>query len=105
ADLLGRMALDSAQDVRDACLEALLKALSLEQDGAGEPEVIATIAYALGHLNDERAVAHLLPLADHESEDVRLGVACALPQAARWQIYHRHPEAVAVLMRLSADAD
>ena len=51
------MALDSAKDVRDACLEALVKALRLEEDGAGEPEVVATIAYALGHLDDERAGA------------------------------------------------
>ena len=105
ADLLGRLVLDAPQPLRDACFESLVELLHLEQAGPDEPQVIAAIGYALGHLEDDRAVPHLIHLADHASEEVRLAAATGLPTAMGWQFDRPYPEAVGTLVRLSGDAD
>jgi hypothetical protein len=79
--------------------------LHLEQAGPDEPQVVAAIGYALGHLDDDRAVPHLILLADHASEEVRLAAASGLPNAMGWQFDRLYPEAVETLVRLSGDAD
>ena len=105
ADLLGRLVFEAPQPLRDACFASLVELLNLEQVGADEPQVVAAIAYALGHLEDDRAVPHLIRLADHGSEEVRLAAASSLPNAMGWQIDRRYPEAVDTLVRLSGDPD
>lgn len=105
ADLLGRLVFEAPQPLRDACFESLVELLQLEQAGPDEPQVVAAIGYALGHLDDDRAVPYLIRLADHASEEVRLAAASGLPSAMGWQFEHVYPEAVDALVRLSGDAD
>jgi hypothetical protein len=105
ADLLGRLVFEAPQPLRDACFDSLVELLHLEQAGPDDPQVIAAIGYALGHLEDDRAMPHLIRLADHTSEEVRLAAASALPNAMGWQIDRPYPNAVETLVRLSGDAD
>lgn len=75
-------------------VQLLLTVLETEQS----PEVIASIAIALGHRNDARAVAALLPFQTHPDPEVRYGVAIGL-------LTHPDPRAVACLIALSADPE
>lgn len=76
------------------CGEALLDQLRREQ----EPAVLHSIGVALGHLQEPRALAELIKLASHPSDDVRYGAAHGLAVLDA-------PEAVEALIRLSTDED
>ena len=104
-DLLGRLVFEAPQALRDVCFESLVELLHVEQAGPDDAQVLAAIGYALGHLEDDRAVPHLIRLADHVSEEVRLAAASSLPSAMGWQLDRPYPEAVDALLRLSGDAD
>lgn len=76
------------------CVDALVSALRREAD----PGVLNSIAVALGHLDDERAVSVLVPLAGHSDPAVRSGVVFGL-------LGHSNEEAVDALIRLTSDPD
>jgi HEAT repeat protein len=63
-----------------------------------EPCVLASVASALGHRRDHRAIGPLCQLADHADVDVRFAVACALGN-------FEDELAITALIRLTADAD
>ncbi len=62
-------------------------------------QVVAAIVIALGHTEDVRGREPVLGLADHESAEVRDGVAWALP------VFGLDDDALAALRRLSGDPD
>jgi HEAT repeat protein len=65
---------------------------------AQESAVLASVASALGHRRDHRAIGPLAQLADHPEADVRFAVACALGN-------FEDDIAINALIQLSADAD
>jgi HEAT repeat protein len=75
--------------------EATTRLLEL-LSGETEQLVITSIALALGHLGDSRAVAALTALRKHEDDDVREAVAYALAEIA-------DPGTVPILIELSRD--
>ncbi|RUO88140.1 hypothetical protein D7Y11_36950 [Corallococcus sp. AB018] len=76
------------------CADEVLSALAKEQDAA----VLDSMATALGHLGDARAVPALLPLKNHPDENVRMGVVMGM-------MPHRDPVAIQTLIELSRDSD
>ncbi|NNB99337.1 hypothetical protein HI113_36165 [Corallococcus exiguus] len=76
------------------CADEVLSALATEQDAS----VLDSMATALGHLRDARAVPALLPLKNHPDENVRMGVVMGT-------MPHRDPVAIQTLIELSRDSD
>jgi hypothetical protein len=76
----------------------LAEMLASETSDAADPAVLNDICVAFGHLRDPRAIPLVLPLADHESENVRFGVVSALST-------HDDADAIAGLIVLSRDVD
>jgi HEAT repeat protein len=76
----------------DDSLALLIPLLEQEED----PDVLATIGYALGQIGDRRAIKPLIQLKQHPNADVRLGVVQGL-----WG--QRAREAIATLIKLSRD--
>jgi HEAT repeats len=97
ADILGRLVgVDPGS--RPAALSALLAALSVERACAPLASVIA----ALGHVGDPGTLGRIFRFADDPSAEVRLAVAFAVATISPQPLA---PEAQAVLIRLSRDAD
>ncbi|WP_223763271.1 HEAT repeat domain-containing protein [Corallococcus sp. AS-1-6] len=95
ADILGQLGGRNRSDALvTKCADEILSALASEQDAA----VLNSMAVALGHLRDVRAVAALQPLKAHPDEDVRMGVVMGM-------MPHRDPVAIQTLMVLSRDSD
>lgn len=78
----------------DQSLDILLPLLALERDA----DLLSDIAFALGHIGDERAVEPLSRLRDHPSRDVRYGVVHGL-------LCQEDERAIQALIELSADED
>ncbi len=77
---------------RAETIPRLLRLLEQEQD----PEVIGDIGIAFGHLRSEEAIAPLVRLKSHASQEVRFGVTYGL-------LCQEDPLAIATLIELSAD--
>jgi HEAT repeat protein len=93
ADILGQLGIPN-RAFPEETLNALLPMLRRDE----EPAVLNSIATALGHMGDARAVPALCDLAVHPSDEVRFGVVFGL-------LGQEDSEAIAGLIRLSADAD
>lgn len=78
----------------DAVFDCLANLLRRETD----EEVLAAIAFALGHLDDPRCLDMLLSLKGHPSAGVRFGVVNGISGQS-------HPAAVQTLIELSRDED
>lgn len=78
----------------DQSLNILLPLLAREQD----VDLLSDIAFALGHIGDERAVAPLTALRNHPSPEVRYGVVHGL-------LCQERARAIQALIELSADED
>lgn len=102
ADLFGRMTFEASTEIRDGCRAHLVEAIDLERDAGDDPDVLSCLASSIGHAEDVRALPALLSLVSHPSEDVRFSLASAIPNSCR---YRPLPEAVAALVKLSADSD
>lgn len=76
------------------CGDILLKLLSSEENS----NVLASIGFAFGHLNDSRGVLPLIKLKNHPDTDVRLGVVLGLAG-------QEDELAIKALIDLSADED
>lgn len=61
-------------------------------------EVLSSACFALGHINDARAIGRLIKLKDHPNEDVRYSVVHGL-------LTHDDAAAIDALIELSGDAD
>jgi HEAT repeats len=81
---------------RDQSVTQLLGRLEREHD----PDVLSSIAIALGYLKDRRCVQPLSRLVGHPDVDVRAGVAFAL-----WGFQNEVPLARQVLDQLAGDPD
>jgi HEAT repeat protein len=95
ADILGRL-VGAEPGIRSAALPALLEALGSETAAAP----LASIVAALGHVGDAGALGRIVPLATHESAEVRLAVAFAVATISPQPL---PPEALGALIRLSRD--
>lgn len=93
ADILGQLGIPE-RTFPEESLAILLGMLSGEE----ESDVLASVATALGHLGDERAIEPLVRLKKHPSEDVRFGVVHGLST-------HENESAIHALVELSADKD
>ena len=102
AYLLGRMTFQAEPAMHDQYLSLLEAMLCTEQAGPDETAVVEAIATSFGHLEDSRALPALLSLAGHPSAEVRFSAAAAIPRACG---FAARPEAVEVLLRLTADPD
>ena len=78
----------------DASFDGLSEMLGKETD----EEVLAAIAFSLGHLDDPRCLDLLLSLKGHPSPGVRFGVVNGISG-------QNHPAAVQTLIELSRDED
>ena len=96
-DILGQIGHSAARPFLEETLPVLTAACADDR-----PDVIAAAVTALGHVGDHRALATILPHAEHGSNEVRFAVAVALARVAGDPPDAR---AVAALIRLSADAD
>jgi len=79
---------------RDAAMRVLLDLVERES----EPEILASICSAFGHLKDPRAVGPLVRLREHPAEKVRLAVVFGL-------LARPERETLDALIELSADDD
>jgi HEAT repeat protein len=96
-DILGEIGYPHNRPFAEETLPVLVAAC-----GDSEPEVLGSAITALGRLADPRGLAAVLRHLAHPDDDVRLAAAAALPAVAG------DPpagEAVAALIRLSADPD
>jgi HEAT repeat protein len=93
AQLLGQLG-TPGKGFPDACFGGLAGLLGRET----HEDVIAAIAFALGHLDDSRCVDLLLSLKGHPSPAVRFGVVNAISG-------QNHPAAIQTLIELSRDPD
>ncbi len=87
-NLIGR------KDFPDEKFAILFGLLESETD----TEILASACHSLGHINDPRAIAQLVRLKNHPSEDVRLSVVHCL-----WT--YEDEQAISTLIELSADED
>jgi HEAT repeat protein len=76
----------------ETVIGCLIPMLATESD----PAVLASVASALGHRRDPRAIAVVLPFRDHPDAYVRHGVVMAL-------MAHDDDDAIAALITLSGD--
>ncbi|MBA2287607.1 MAG: HEAT repeat domain-containing protein [Ktedonobacteraceae bacterium] len=93
ADILGQVGVPDDTFCEEAVV-ALLAMLEHEQ----EPEVLSSIAVALGHRRDPRAIEPLVRLKNHPDDRVRFGVVLGLT-------CHEDEQAIQTLIELSADTD
>ncbi|MBX7255677.1 MAG: HEAT repeat domain-containing protein [Candidatus Hydrogenedentes bacterium] len=93
ADLLGQLGVPK-RVFADECVSTLLAMLRTEKS----PSVLNSVAVALGHQGDGRAVLPLARLKTHKSKRVRQGVAFGL-------LGHEHPAAIRSLLFLMDDQD
>jgi HEAT repeat protein len=93
ADILGQLGTPNLTFPEET-LAVLLGMLEREQ----EPEVLNSIAVALGHRRDPRAIEPLVRLKNHPHEDVRFGVVFGLSG-------YEDDLAIETLMELSTDPD
>jgi HEAT repeat protein len=93
AHILGQIGAPGA-GFPDAVFDCLANLLRRESD----EEVLAAIAFALGHLDDPRCLDMLLSLKGHPSAGVRFGVVNGISGQS-------HPAAVQTLVELSRDED
>jgi HEAT repeat protein len=93
ADILGQLGIPR-RTFPEECFQLLLGLLRREN----EPAVLGSVATALGHLRDARAVPELVKLKAHPRVEVRLGVVHGL-------MCQDAPEAIATLIELSEDPD
>ena len=91
ADILGQLGL-LEQAFHEESVELLLGMLEQEQD----PDVLDSVAVALGHRKDPRAIEPLARLKNHLAEDVRFGVVFGL-------LTHEDELAIQTLIELSTD--
>ena len=97
ADILGQLGVRYLQPGRafhEETMAVLLAMLEHEQ----EPHVLSSIAIALGHRQDTRAIEPLATLKNHPDERVRFGVVHGLSG-------HEDERAIQTLIELSADPD
>jgi HEAT repeat protein len=78
----------------DLAFDGLAALLKTEKND----EVLASIAFALGHLDDARCLELLLSLKNHPSAGVRFGVVNGISGQS-------HPAAIQTLIELSRDSD
>jgi HEAT repeat protein len=93
ADILAQLGVSERPFVAES-VDILLDLLSREED----TDVLNSVAVALGHLRDPRAIEPLVRLKDHPCEDVRDGVVFGL-------LTHEDPLAIKTLIELSTDED
>lgn len=93
ADILGQLGTPNYMFPEET-LVVLLDMLEREQ----EPEVLNSIAVALGHRGDPRAIEPLVRLKNHPDEGVRFGVVFGL-------MGHEDEQAIQTLIELSTDTD
>lgn len=91
ADILGQLGL-LGQAFQEESVQLLLGMLEHEQD----PDVLDSVAVALGHRKDPRAVEPLARLKNHPAEDVRFSVVFGL-------LTHEDELAIQTLIELSSD--
>jgi HEAT repeat protein len=72
ADILGQLGLP-ARTFPDECFSAVRPLLADE-----DQSVVCDAIYALQYIDPLRAAPHITPFADHENDDIRVGVAFAL---------------------------
>lgn len=97
AAVLGQLG-SSLELLRDERFRLLKEMLDRELSGDVDPEMLASICFAFGHLNDPRAVPAVVPLACHPLSSVRYAVVQALSA-------QEDPVAIAELIGLSNDED
>lgn len=93
ADILGQLGYET-RSFHEEALAILLPMLAQERD----PDVLHSIAVALGHRKDTRAIAPLIDIKNHQDPLIRRGVAFAL-------FWHKDEPAIQALLELSRDAD
>lgn len=93
ADILGQLGKEDNK-FHEESVTTLLAMLEQEQD----PAVLNSIAVALGHRKDPRAIEPLAPLKNHPDQRVRLGVVFGL-------MAHEDGLAINTLIELSADPE
>lgn len=93
ADILGQLALPE-RTFQEESVQVLLSMLEHEQD----PAVLHSIAVALGHRHDSRAIKPLARLKNHPHPDVREGVVHGL-------MAYEDELAINTLIELSADPE
>lgn len=93
ADLLAQ-GRSRSKTLHEEAVTVLLQMLERETD----PNVLHSIAMALGHRKDSRAIAPLAELRSHPNPDVRCGVVFGI-------LGHEDKRAVQTLIELSADDD
>jgi HEAT repeat protein len=92
AEILGQLGVPD-RTFPDECFAAVLPLLA-DDEGL----VVCDAIYALQHINDFRAAPYIIPLADHEDDDIRHNVAVGLAAVDT-------REAESVLLRLMNDRD
>jgi hypothetical protein len=97
AAILGQLAY-SLEFLRDERFGLLKDMLDRELSGGGDPEMLASICFAFGHLKDARAIPEVVPLVRHPLSSVRFAVVHALSA-------QEDAVAVAGLIELSNDED
>jgi HEAT repeat protein len=93
ADILGQLGIPR-RTFPDECAAVLVRMLEHDSD----PNVLQSVAIALGHLRDPRAIEPLLRQRRHENAVVRYGVVYGLHG-------HEDERAIAALIELSGDED
>ncbi len=93
ADILGQLGIPDRVFPTES-VDFLLPILETEKDS----DVLNSIAVALGHIHDPRAIEPLSKLKDHTHENVRYGVVFGL-------LYYEDDLAIKTLIELSADVD
>lgn len=83
---------------REERYQALEALLLIEMGTTARPDVLGDVCVALGHLDDDRAIAIALKLAGHEDAEVRFGVVMALSG-------HDDEAAISGLIALSSDSE
>jgi hypothetical protein len=84
--------------LRDERFGLLKEMFDRELSGDADPELLASICFAFGHLKDPRGISAVAPLARHPQSRVRFAVVHALSA-------QEDPVAIAWLIALSSDED
>ncbi len=95
ADILGRLVVED-QGQRMRVSRALRGALAMERN----PEPVASLVAALGHVGDPSTLDLVFPLVAHASAEVRLAVAFAV---ATLSLHPLGPQSKVALIKLSRD--
>lgn len=97
ADIIGQLGFDFESRTlpfRDQSLPVLLKKSKTEKDISA----LQSIAFALGRMNDKKAIRRILELKDHSDENIRLAVVYGL-------LTIDEIDAIEALIELSDDSD